>query len=102
MRVGTEADKRTKRGNQQREGEHYANNRRRHFKLDDHHAVERADQKDQRYSDRKLDERKPEQARQRQIVTGRIGKRQQPLASAHPERHQLFVELIHYRASDLE
>ena len=62
MIVRAKADQRAQRREQQRQREHDRDDPRRHRELDDHHAVERADQQDRRHADGDLKQRQPQRA----------------------------------------
>ena len=85
MGVGPEADQRAERREDERHADHQRDEPRRHAELDDHHAVERADQQHGRHADRDLEQRQPQQARQRQRVARRVGERQELGAELGPE-----------------
>jgi hypothetical protein len=76
MVVGAEADQRAERRHQQRQRDHGGDHCGGHAELDDHDAVQRAHQQRCRHAHRDLEQRQPQQPRERQVGAGGIGERQ--------------------------
>ena len=68
-------------------------------KLDDHHAVEGADEQHQRHADGDLKERKAQQAGERQILGGDIGKGQEARPDAADGSEREFAVADHARVT---
>mmetsp|Transcript_16503 Transcript_16503/g.64376 ORF Transcript_16503/g.64376 Transcript_16503/m.64376 type:complete len:513 (+) Transcript_16503:861-2399(+) len=93
MGVRAIAHQRSKRSGQQRQRHHQRDQPGGHAQLDDHDPVQRTDQQCIGHADRDLEQRQTQQARQRQLGGGRIGKRQEVRAEARPLHGQALVEL---------
>jgi hypothetical protein len=98
--VGTEADQRPERREEQRDGDHQADQPRRHVQLDDHHAVERAGEQHRRHADRHLEQRQAHQARERQGGGGGVGERQELRPEPHPSAREAAAP-AHRRTSSM-
>jgi hypothetical protein len=99
VRVGLVADQRAERREQQRDRHHHRDQRGRHAELDDHDAVERADQQNGRHADGDLEQGEAQEPAKRQPFGRGIRERQEPPRSLRPLRPQLHQLWSHVRVS---
>ena len=92
VRVGAKADQRAERREHQRQADHQRDQPGRHAHLDDHHAVERADEQHHRHAHGHLEQRQAEQPTKRQFVRRRIGERQKARADLGPLAGQRRIQ----------
>ena len=97
VRVGLETNDRAQRREDQRQAYHDRDKPGGNIEFDDHHAVERADQQHDRHADGYLEQRQPKQPRQRQLLRGGIGERQELRPDPTPVPRELVVDPVHVR-----
>ncbi len=97
VRVGAEAEKGAEGRDEDRQRHHRRDQHRRHRQLDDHHAVEGAEQQDGGHADGDLEERQPQQTVQRQAVARRVRERKE----VHPEFRQRVPLVGHLGANSI-
>ena len=85
--VGTIADQRPERRNQQGDGDHQRDDPGRRIQFDDQHAVERAVEQHRGKTDADLEQGQPQQTPEGKLGTGRIRKGQEPRSHGLPEGH---------------
>ena len=95
MGVRLETDERAKGREKQRQGNHHADKRRRHFELDNHHPIERAHQQHERHADRHLKHGKAQEPSQRQLSRRHVREGQEAGAKAHPCVHEFQADAVH-------
>jgi hypothetical protein len=101
MGIRAEPDQSAERRDQQRQRKHDRDDPRGNREFDDHHAIERANQKDRRHADSHLEQRQPDQTRHREFGRRGVRERQNRWVEAHQLLDDGCARAVHRRRTSI-